>query len=56
MDALNSNITVPEQLHFSVISSWQGGTDQMLDDMCVYDKNESLMKSRDSWNDANNVD
>ncbi len=56
MDDLNSNIPVPEPLLLLVISSCQGGTHQMSDNICDYDKNEILMKSRDSWNDANNVD
>ena len=48
MDVLNSNTPVPEPLLLSVISSCQGGTHQMSDNICVHDKNEVLMKSRDS--------
>jgi hypothetical protein len=47
MDTLNSNIPVPKPFLFSVISSSQGGTHQMSDNICDYDKNEGLMKSRD---------
>jgi hypothetical protein len=45
MDALNSNIPVPEPLLLSVISSCQGGTHQTSDNIGDYDKNEVLMKS-----------
>jgi hypothetical protein len=48
IDALNSNIPVPEPLLFSVISSCQGGTHEMSDNIGVYGKDAALLKSRDS--------
>jgi hypothetical protein len=46
MDTLDSNVPVPEPLLISVISSCQEGTHQMSDNICVYDKNVSLLENR----------
>jgi hypothetical protein len=43
-ETFNSNIPVPEPLLLSVISSCQGGTHQMWDNMCDYGKNSPLLK------------
>jgi hypothetical protein len=48
IDALHRNITVPESLLLSVISSCQGGTHQMLDDMCVDGQSAALLQSHGS--------